>query len=304
LVALDVVVVVAVALLGFLVAGLLRSNAELTRSMHQMGFDLGPSGPGGPGGPGPHGRGAAGGVTTAVPLHAGSSAGGTSSRRPTPARPDVADIASLAGLTPSGDSVSLAVGDVGHDTLVAFLTSGCQTCRTMWDSFRGDVTDVPGGARLVVVTRGSEAESPGAVAELAGPRLPVVMSTSSWEHYDVPYAPYFIYVSGPAGRITGEGVASTWEQVKTLLANAVADRVTSPAAPPGVIEVDRSWARAGADAEREARIDRDLSAAGIGPGDPRLYPTPVHPVAGGEASTTPASVTPGVAPPAPEGLRS
>lgn len=256
MVALDVVVVVVVALLAFLVAGLLRSNAELTRSMHQMGFDLGPHTPDG--------------VTTPVSLHARPTDARPTDARPTPGRPGAADVINLAGVSPAGDPVSLAVGDVGHDTLVAFLTSGCQTCRGMWDSLRGDVTDVPGGARVVVVTRGPEAESPGAVSELAGAHLPVVMSTATWEHYDVPYAPYFVYVSGPAGRVTGEGVASSWEQVKALLSSAVADRRSS--ALPGA-DVDGSWAKADADAEREARIDADLRAAGIEPGDPRLHPS-------------------------------
>ena len=56
------------------------------------------------------------------------------------------------------------------------------------------------------------------------------MSSEAWEHYDVPYAPYFVYVSGPAGRVVGEGVAATWEEVRALVANAVADGTTAP--PP------------------------------------------------------------------------
>ena len=42
----------------------------------------------------------------------------------------------------------------------------------------------------------------------------------------MPYAPYFVYVSGPAGRVVGEGVAATWEEVRALVANAVADGTT------------------------------------------------------------------------------
>ena len=56
------------------------------------------------------------------------------------------------------------------------------------------------------------------------------MSSEAWEHYDVPYAPYFVYVSGPAGRVVGEGVAAGWEEVRTLVANAVADGTTAAAA--------------------------------------------------------------------------
>lgn len=250
LTALLVGLTVAVALLGILVAGLLRGHAEVLRALHQMGVDLDPSAPASPGGAGP--------VAVASPT-----------ARPTPARPDATDVVDLTGTTPAGDAVSLAVTGVRHDTLIAFLTSGCATCRGFWDAFRSGPPDVPGGARLVAVTRGSEAESPGAVAGLAG-ATPVVMSTELWEHYDIPYAPYFVYVSGPAGRVVGEGVAAGWEEVKALVANAVADGTTSPgAARRGLHERSR------ADQERDDEVDRQLRAAGIEPGDPRLYPTSI-----------------------------
>ena len=131
--ALIVGLTVAVALLGVLVAGLLRANAEVIRALHQMGVNLGPDTPG----------------TRPTPVTLGA--------RPTPGRPDAGDVIDLAGTTPDGDAVSLAVGGVRHDTLIAFLTSGCQTCRGFWDSFRAGPPDVPGGARLVVTTRGPEA---------------------------------------------------------------------------------------------------------------------------------------------------
>lgn len=229
MVALDVAIIVVVALLAVLVAGLLRSNAEVLRAMHQMGVDLGPSAPNG--------------TTSPVPL---------TTRRPTPGRPDATDVMDLAGVTPSGDAVSIPVSAVGHDTLIAFLTSGCTTCREFWEAFRTDPPDVPGGARLVTVTRGAEAESPGTLAGLGGDRLPVVMSTEVWENYDVPAAPYFVYVSGPQGKVVGEGTASTWGQVRQLVSSAVSDGTTG----------------------REQRIDAELQAAGIVPGDPRLHPTP------------------------------
>lgn len=248
--ALVVGLTVAVALLGLLVAGLLRGHAEVLRALHQMGVDLDPSAPA-----------SAGGRVGPVPV-------ASPSARPTPARPEATDVIDLSGFTPSGDAVSLAVTGVRHDTLVAFLTSGCATCRGFWDAFRTGPQDVPGGARLVTVTRGREAESPGAIAALAG-ATPVVMSTELWEHYDIPYAPYFVYVSGPAGRVVGEGVAAGWEEVKALVANAVADGTTSPSARRGMHERSR------ADQERDDAVDRQLRAAGIQPGDPRLYPTSI-----------------------------
>lgn len=242
---------VAVVLLAVLVAGLLRSNAELTRALHRLGVDLSPGGS----------PVADGGVASPVALGV----------RPTPGRPDSSDVADLAGTTPRGDAVKLAVTSVGHDTLLAFLTSGCHTCIAFWDAFRQQVPDVPGGARLVVVTRGAEAESPGAVSSLAGDRVPVVMSTDAWEHYDIPYAPYFVYVSGPAGRVVGEGVAAGWEEVRTLVANATADGTTSPLGQSRDLGGRRHKSKA--DAERESQVDRELRAVGILPGDPRLHHT-------------------------------
>ncbi|HWE55619.1 MAG TPA: hypothetical protein VG435_08900 [Acidimicrobiales bacterium] len=244
--ALVVGLTVAVGLLGLLVAGLLRGHAEVLRALHQMGVELDP------GGNHDHG---AGPVAVASPT-----------ARPTPARPDATDVIDLTGVTPTGDALSLAVADVAHDTLIAFLTSGCATCRGFWDAFRTGPPDVPGGARLVAVTRGSDGESPGAIAGLAG-ATPVVMSTELWEHYDIPYAPYFVYVSGPAGRVVGEGVAAGWEEVKALVANAVADGTTKPRR--GL------HARSRADQVRDDDVDRHLRDAGIEPGDPRLYPSSI-----------------------------
>jgi hypothetical protein len=244
LTALVVGLTVAVGLLGFLVAGLLRGHAAVLKALHGLGVDLDPSQP------------QVGPVSVAAP-----------GVRPTPGRPAATDVIDLTGVSPSGDAVSLAVTGTSHDTLVAFLTSGCATCRAFWEAFRGGQLDVPGGARLVAVTRGPEAESPGAIDGLAG-STPVVMSTDAWEHYDIPYAPYFVYISGPGAKVMGEGVAAGWEEVRQLVANAVADGTTSPVRR-GAHE------RSAADQRRDEDVDERLREVGILPGDPRLYPTSI-----------------------------
>jgi hypothetical protein len=252
---------VAVALLALLVAGLLRAHAEVLRTLHQIGVSLDPADSS------PADLGAAEAHAVAGPTVRASRDRAGDGVRPTPERPLASDIADITGQNPRGDALSVAVTDVNHDTLLAFLTSGCATCRGFWDSFRGDVPAVPGGARLVVVTRGAEAESPGAILGLTGgggtgtSLVAVVMSTEAWEHYDIPYAPYFVYVSAEAGRVVGEGVASTWDQVRTLVSNAVADGTTS-----------FGRRRSPADRERDADADRALAEAGIRPGDPSLFP--------------------------------
>ena len=82
-----------------------------------------------------------------------------------------------------------------------------------------------------------------------------------------------MYVSGEEQRVIGEGVAGSWDQVRGLLDQAVGDRN----APVPTIDVDRQWEIARADAARADRIDRELSAAGILPGDPRLnHRTSLH----------------------------
>jgi hypothetical protein len=226
----------AIVLLGLLVAGLLRSHAEILRKLHALGAgDASPA-------PEPLPFTVAPGV--AEP------------------RPDAPAAADLVGVTPDDQAIAVAVGDTAHDTLVAFLSSGCLTCAGFWAAFgEGRPLGLPAGTRLVLVTKGPEAESVSALRRLAPSDLPVVMSTETWEAYEVPVSPYFVHVEGASGRVLGEGAASHWEQVADLLANAIADSAGS------------HDGRVRSDSGRAARADLELAAAGIHPGDPRLYPT-------------------------------
>lgn len=215
---------VAIVLLGLLVVGLLRSHAEILRKLHELGAGLDPDAPG----PG---------VTSAVPA---------------PVRRTAATGFDLAGTTPGDEAVRIGVVGARQSTLLAFLSSGCLTCGSFWEAFAGtDRLAIPGGARLVIVTKGPEAESESRIRDLAPAAFQVVMSTVAWEQYRVAHTPYFVYVDGPTGRILGEGSAQTWEQVRTLWSQALADE------------------RGG-----EARADRELLEAGIHPGHESLYPTP------------------------------
>jgi len=67
--------------------------------------------------------------------------------------------------------------------------------------------------------------------------------------------PYFVLVEGATGAVIGEGSASSWGQVRSLIGQAVAD----------------SDARSGA-GDDEMLADRELRKAGIGPGHESLYP--------------------------------
>lgn len=248
----------AVAALAALVISLLRSHADILRILDDAGFDLEPGGSATGAPPGRSDR-----TGTAGPVPGDGS--GTIEGVPGDSGAMGRSASGISGLSPSGDAVSF--GLAGTETLVAFLTSGCTTCHRFWEAFaEGDqLTDghLEDGTALLVVTQGEESESPAAVGDLAGTEVPVVMSTDAWEDFGVPVAPYFVLVSD--GRVAGEGAAAQWSQVASLLAKARGD-----------LEAVRSRRNDGPRSRRSVitgnreRIDADLLAAGITPGDPRL----------------------------------
>jgi hypothetical protein len=201
-------------LLVVLVAGLLRSHAEILRRL----------GPGdAPAAPEPSIEPADGGVRAAL----GSA--------PAPA---------LTGVGPSGDAVSLSFdGGSASPTLLAFLTSGCSTCAGFWETL-GEQR-LPAGVQTMIVTHGSERERPARLRALAPEGIPVVMSTEAWARYRIPGAPYFVLVDG---EVRGEGVATTWPALSSLVTDAIEDQRTV-----------RS-------------VDETFAAAGIAADDPSLYP--------------------------------
>jgi len=229
--ALHVVEAAAIVLLGLLVVGLLKSHAEILRQLHDLG------------------AGRADDVPHAIPVDL--AVGGSSGAR----------AHDLVGRTPGGEAVAVAVPGAGHDTLLAFLSSGCLTCAGFWDALgAGGELGLPTRMRVVAVTKGPDDESVSAVRASAPPGRTVVMSTQAWLDYEVPGSPYFVHVSGSTDRVVGEGTAATWGQVVSLVNRAFDDaRATGPATR-------------GTDDPLGPRIDRELTAAGILPGDPRLYP--------------------------------
>ena len=246
---------VVVALLAVLVAGLLRSHAEILRSLHELGAGREDTAP----------RATPGREPQDLTIGAGPGVVG-------PANLTGSRAADVSGQTPDGDSLQLSPTASGQDTLLAFLSSGCLTCHGFWERFRERAPlGLPRGVRLVVVTQGSERESATAVAALAADDLVVVMSTQAWEAYEVPGSPYFVLVDGSAGRVAGEGSATSWGQVERLVNQASGDRelsISQHVHVPGPAPLD-----VGDGAHREARADRELLAAGIGPGHPSLQLT-------------------------------
>ncbi len=225
--ALLVIEGLAIILLGVLVVGLLRSHAEILRSLHQLG--------------------------------AGDIGGGHEHAFSISPRPRLsADAPSdVAGETLRGSAVHIGVSGIDGRTLLAFLSSGCSACIGLWNDLRSDHTAGLDDVRLVVVTKGTEDESRSRLGELAPPEVNVVQSTQAWHDYEVPVTPYFVLIDGPTGEVVGEGSASSWTQVRSLMAQANADR-----------EVLAS----GRDGDTEVRADAELRRAGITRGHPSLYP--------------------------------
>jgi hypothetical protein len=209
-------------LLVLLVAGLLRSHAEILRRLG--------------------------------PPEAESGRGG--SALPEPARrAGTQEGHDVVGVTLERDAVKIGLGADSPPTLLAFLSTGCTACQGFWDDVRAGLQaeKLPAGIRFVLLTKGPSHESPSRLRELAPGDIPVVMSSEAWTDYAVPAAPYFVYLEG--GRVQGEGSAGGWKQIGSLLRDAIEDR---------------SYGRGGE--ERTSEVDRVLAAAGIGPGDPSLYP--------------------------------
>jgi hypothetical protein len=145
----------------------------------------------------------------------------------------------LAGVTPSGDAIKLSLDET--PTLLAFLSSGCTSCAGFWESLGG--ARLPAGVHPMIVTRGPDREQRTKLRPLTPQDIPVVMSSEAWEDYAVPGSPYFVLVDG--GEIRGEGVATTWEALTSLLGDAV---------------------------EEQRGVEERLAAAGIGPDHASLFP--------------------------------
>jgi hypothetical protein len=217
---------VAIILLAILVVGLLRSNADVLRALHELG--------------------------------AGEPGASSSRRRHQHAAPQREGSApDVTGETLSGSAVHIAVSGTGHSTLLAFLSTGCSACMGLWEGLATGVGRIGrDDTRLVVVTKGREAESESRLQELAPAGVSLVQSTGAWTDYEVPVSPYFVLVDGPTGSVIGEGSAGSWGQVASLMSQALADAGSDRPA-----RIDNG----------ELRADAELRRAGILPGDPRLY---------------------------------
>ncbi|HJR91455.1 MAG TPA: hypothetical protein VJ938_03350 [Acidimicrobiia bacterium] len=232
--ALVIIEGVVIALLVVLVAGLLRSHADILRRLHALD-----------GGDEPAGARA----TTGLML------GRTrSGNLPT----------HISGTSPGGSATSVSLTGSRGLVLAAFLSTGCSSCRTFWQDLGGGVDMPAPDVRPVIVTRSADEESASKIAELAGGATPIIQSTEAWDDFKVPGSPYFALVDASSGALIGEGAAGTWNQVRDLFSQAMADA-----------GLDRTLG--GSTVERHLRVDDHLRAAGIEPGHPSLFQNPHEP---------------------------
>jgi len=245
MVALVIVSTFVVLVLGFLVAGLLRSHADILRALHDLGAGVGDPA-----------AATALATTVAAPV-----------TLTTPASaPALGAAPAVAGVTPTGDARAIAVDNSDDLTLLGFLSSGCTGCAAFWEALQepGRLA-LPDRTRIVIVTKGAEREVPSEVQARTSGRVPVVMSTDAWLDYKVPGSPFFVLVDGATGQKVGQGVASQVGQLAELVRRAEHDR--------GHAGGRRGRGTASLDGPaREAAADEVLAAAGILPGDPSLYP--------------------------------
>ena len=180
----------------------------------------------------------------------------------------------VVGQNLAGDAVSLSLAPGAPRTLVAFLSSGCVACRSLWSELREAPPALPAGTRLVILTKGPDRESPSALRAVSG-RTEVVMSSSAWDAFAVPATPHFALVDGGSGAILGRGSATGWSQIISLVADAEADADAVAAGADGEPAAPRAGgsARRGGSSARALRAEQTLARAGITAEHPSLYPS-------------------------------
>ncbi len=246
----SVLVLVETVLLGVLtvlVAGLLRAYATVLRRLHDL--DQGAS-------------------TSRRPQEFSLPIVATSPTAPAPTaagpQDEFAAAHDVSGESLAGEVVSARIVDVEHDTLLLFLSSNCASCEVFWREL-ADPIALPAGTRLLVVAQSPAQESPADLADLAPASADVILSSQAWRDYEVPGSPHVVFVNGRTGRVRGEGTGQSLAQVSQLLARSTGD---------ARFVTGRRADKPARDAELEAAVDRELLAAGIVPGDPRLYSIP------------------------------
>lgn len=182
---------IVILLLLILMAGLLKSHAEILRQLNRLGV----------------GEDVLGGNVSPALKGAGM---------------EKAPTTQLSGVDPHGSPRVVTLGHGHGATLIAFLSSGCASCQVFWEKLSGDYELPTPDTRVVIVTKGAGSESPSRISELAPEGIPLVMSDDTWDVFRVPLTPYFLLVDSDS-RVLGEGSGTTWDHLLSLFRRSAAD---------------------------------------------------------------------------------
>jgi hypothetical protein len=188
---------IVILLLTVLVAGLLRSHADILRSLDRLG------------------------AGEDAPTAPGVSLG------PTRRSSGTVPTAAITGVTLDGQSRTIALDGSRGYVLAAFLSSGCSTCKAFWSSFDRDLDLPHPDIRPVIVTKSANEESPSDLATLAPRDIPLVLSSEMWDAFRVPGTPYFQLIDATNGDVLGEGSAANWSRLMEMIRRAVGDDDTT-----------------------------------------------------------------------------
>lgn len=186
---------IVILLLTVLVAGLLRSHADILRTLDRLGAGEG-----------------------AIPS-VGSSLGLGPTRRSTGQAPT--DV--ISGLTLDGEARSIALTESRGFVLAAFLSSGCSTCKAFWSSFGRELNLPHPDIRPVIVTKDAAEESASDLRSLAPGDIPMILSSDTWDAFRVPGTPYFQLIDVTDGAVLGEGSAANWSRLLEMIRRSLGD---------------------------------------------------------------------------------
>ena len=186
---------IVILLLAVLVAGLLRSHADILRTLDRLGAGDG------------------------APAGTGGSIGLSPTRRSTGQTP----VAAISGVTLDGEARSFALTESRGFILAAFLSSGCSTCKAFWSSFDKELDLPHPDIRPVIVTKDASEESASDLRTLAPRDIPMVLSSDAWDAFRVPGTPYFQLIDTTTGAVLGEGSAANWSRLLEMIRRSLGD---------------------------------------------------------------------------------